>query len=175
MALRHALACLLVAPAALAALVDCNLAARLCAPQESRPSAAVCPVTQAPVGSPTACTTDTDCTGAGTSGPFCLGGTCGFDACLTDGDCSSGTLCACASEFYGGNGRHGNVCVAATCRVDADCGGGSICAPSRGYCGGFEGFHCVSAGTGGCDSGDSCQFVPETGHFECQQQPVCSG
>jgi len=177
MALRHILACALCVPVALAALVDCNSAASSCAPQESRPAASACPATQslAAGSAPTACATDADCTVASSSGPFCLAGACGLDVCLSDGDCNAGTLCACAAQFYGGNALHGNACVSAACRVDADCGGCAVCAPSRGYCGGFDGFHCVPANAGACGSGDSCQFVQEAGRFECQKQPICAG
>jgi hypothetical protein len=149
MAVRHVLASLLVSLVALVALVDCGVLSSSCAPQENRPTAAACTVTTPPgaTGSaPTSCATTADCHDP--YWPNCVQGQCSFDTCLADSDCASGTLCACAGQFYGGNRFHGNECVAASCRVDADCGTGSICAPSRGYCGGFAGFHCVRARRG---------------------------
>jgi hypothetical protein len=175
MALRHVLGGLLCAPAALAALADCNLYASACSPPRGRPSAVACPVTRTPISTVTACATDADCARGSTSGPFCQAGACGFDACFTDGDCTGGAVCSCAADFYGGNAIHGNECIPASCRVDGDCGAGSICAPSVGYCGAFEGFHCAPANADACGSGDSCQFAQEIGRFACQRQPTCSG
>jgi hypothetical protein len=169
MALRHVFACLLATPAALSALTSCGLAARLCTPTQGRPTAAVCTSTNG--GSAASCKTSADCSAYET----CLGGTCGLDACDSDGDCPSGNVCVCAGTFYGGNTLPRNHCIPAMCDVDADCGGGSICGPSIGYCGAFTGYHCTPANLGDCDRGDSCQFVEESGRFECKGQPTCSG
>jgi hypothetical protein len=128
------------------------------------------------------CTTDADCqnTSLGPSG-HCVESECGYDECLTDGDCGAGTICVCSSVVGGGVGTHVNRCIPSNCATDGDCGPGNYCAPSRGYCGGTEGFYCTSGADTCVDpqtdcscGGNTCDYAPEIGHFACGTT-TCSG
>ena len=159
-------------------------------PSEHRATAPACkPSTQppAPDGGVRACTTDTDCTSS-TSYPdafyrYCVDGQCVFDQCLTDSDCGATGVCACSSDYYGGNiAYHPNFCVPANCRLDSDCGPGGSCSPSRGYCGTFQGFYCHTAAdscvdpTVDCASCgfNACTYSPAVGAFTCGSS-ICAG
>jgi hypothetical protein len=130
-----------------------------------------------PDGGATSCASNADCGGdAGSQFPSCLSGQCSFDACLTDSDCPSHHVCACSSDYYGGNGEyHANVCVPSNCQVDSDCGAGGYCSPSvGGYCGAFDGYYChvngdtcVNAADDCGKCGDACVYAPTVGHFVC--------
>jgi hypothetical protein len=152
-------------------------------PAEHRAAAMACaPSTRSPAipdAGLVSCTTSADCTGdGGQSALFatCLHGTCSFDQCLVDADCGAAEVCACSSDYYGGNGAyHANVCVPGNCHVDADCGAGGYCSPSRGHCGSFQGFYCHTPSdrcvdpARDCDPGcaNACVYAPTTGAFVC--------
>jgi hypothetical protein len=132
------------------------------------------------------CKTDADCPAPKPGGwtYYCRQGLCGIDQCLSDADCAQGESCACANEYYGGNGIHPDLCMPAKCRVDADCGAGGLCGPAiTGYCGGLSGYFCHSAAdecTADADccsdrSRPSCGYSPPLGHWACQAFPVCNG
>ena len=155
-------------------------------PMEHRQAATACvPSTRSPAvpsGGLASCATDADCANdAGSAFTTCLHGRCSFDQCLTDADCGTG-VCACASDYYGGNGAyHPNVCVPATCHVDADCGVGGFCSPTHGYCGTFGSFHChgkadscVDATKDCANCGNACVYDPTVGAFICGMEG-CAG
>ena len=157
------------------------------APAEHRATATACAPSNAPPidGGPMSCTSTIDC--VGDAGAFtyynvCLHGVCSFDQCLTDADCGSTGVCACSTDYYGGNSQyHPNVCVPGNCRVDADCGAGGYCSPSRGYCGSFQGFYCHSPADSCVDAtmdcrncGTACVYAPTVGSFVCGA-PICAG
>src|SRR5262249_16495291 len=123
----------------------------------------------------------------GDSGVFtyygtCLHGVCSFDDCLTDADCGSTAVCACSTDYYGGNAQyHKNICAPGNCRVDADCGAGGYCSPSHGYCGSVESFNCHGPADSCVDAtmdcvgcGNACVYAPTTGAFVCASQ-ICAG
>ena len=156
-------------------------------PSTHRPTAIACsPSTRSPAapdGGTAICTANADCASdAGSPFTTCLQGRCSFDQCLTDADCGTTGVCACASDYYGGNAAyHPNVCVPANCRVDGDCGPGGYCSASHGYCGSFQGFYChTSADTcvdetkdcTGC--GNACVYSPTVGAFTCGTN-ICAG
>jgi hypothetical protein len=156
-------------------------------PSEHRATAPACkPSNQPPVpdGGVPSCSTDADCTASASSlYRTCVHGTCAFDQCLTDTDCGSTAVCACSSDYYGGNSAyHPNLCVPANCRLDSDCGAGGYCSPSRGYCGTFQGFYCHTAvdscvdPTVDCQSCgfNACTYSPAVGAFTCGSS-VCAG
>jgi hypothetical protein len=152
-------------------------------PPQHRPTAAACSATTVPGidGGGAACKTDADCTSSVGGLSHCLNGTCGLDQCLTDSDCGSSSVCACASDYYGGNGVHGNICVPGNCRVDSDCGAGGFCIPSQGYCGAFQGYYCHTPSDTCVDpkldcSGlnESCVYDQTVGHFACATV-TCAG
>ncbi len=81
-----------------------------------------------------ACSTVADCTSDGSVNFFyvaCLHGACSTDRCITDSDCGTGQICACANELGGGPVRLGNECMATQCQVDSDCGE-QVCSASIG-------------------------------------------
>jgi hypothetical protein len=149
-------------------------------PSEHRATAPACnPSTQPPLpdGGVPSCAADTDCT-ALVSGlyRYCVHGQCAFDQCLTDAECGSTGVCACSSDYYGGNlAYHPNFCVPANCRLDSDCGQGGYCSPSRGTCGTFQGFYCHTAADSCVDStvdcagcsGNACVYSPAVAAFTC--------
>jgi hypothetical protein len=139
------------------------------------------------VGTPL-CASSSDCTAGldGSCDP--VGGTCacGYDACLVDSDCGSGTTTACACDgFYGGAGSSGSPirCVPANCRLDSDCGPGGYCSPSvLGGCGNpTTGFFCHTGDDEcGNDSDcvaplDVCIYSQERSHWICGTRTACSG
>lgn len=155
-------------------------------PAEHRAAAAACAPSRNPLpdGGFASCSSNADCVSDGSAAAFstCLHGSCTFDHCLTDADCGSHEVCACSSDYYGGNAAfHGNVCVPGNCRVDSDCGAGGYCSPSRGYCGTFQGFYCHTAkdtcrdGAKDCGTcGNACVYAPTTGAFMCASV-ICAG
>jgi hypothetical protein len=123
------------------------------------------------VTSAVTCATDADCDA---SAPHCLQSLCTTDPCLADDDCAAADVCVCAKDDGGGNITRLNRCVPSGCRVDDDCGADGLCAPGRGYCGSSTGYHCRSADDECCTSSDcnatsgsSCEYAPETGHWQC--------
>jgi hypothetical protein len=159
-------------------------------PSEHRATAPACKAsTQPPLpdGGVPSCTADTDCT-ASTAGiaslyRYCVQGQCAFDQCLTDTDCGATGVCACSSDYYGGNSAyHPNFCVPANCRLDSDCGAGGYCSPSRGYCGTFQGFYCHTPADSCVDSTadcascglNACVYSPAVGTFACGSS-ICAG
>jgi hypothetical protein len=104
-------------------------------PPQHRPVASVCPLHST---SGVACSGPGECDvpdagpyASDQPHPYCLHGSCGIDECLTDADCPSGNVCACAGNLYGQTQGSGtNVCVPATCHVDSDCGACGYCSPS---------------------------------------------
>jgi hypothetical protein len=158
-------------------------------PAEHRASAPACqPSNQppAPDGGVSSCTTDTDCAGAVNATSlyrYCVHGQCAFDQCQTDSDCGATGVCACSSDYYGGNAAyHPNFCVPANCRLDSDCGPGGYCSPSRGYCGTFQGFYCHTAADSCVDPAadcascgyNACTYSPAVGAFTCGSS-ICAG
>jgi len=156
-------------------------------PTTHRPTAIACSAsTRSPLppdGGAAACTTNTDCASdAGSLFTTCLHGRCAFDQCLTDSDCGASGVCACASDYYGGNAAyHPNVCVPGNCRVDNDCGVGGYCSASHGYCGSFQGFYCHSKADSCIDEtkdctgcGNACVYNPTVGSFSCASN-ICAG
>jgi hypothetical protein len=152
-------------------------------PSEHRATAPACnPSSPPPIpdGGVPSCTTDADCASS-TSYPsayyrYCAHGQCVFDQCLTDADCGSTGVCACSSDYYGGNiSHHPNFCVPANCRLDSDCGPGGYCSPSRGTCGTFQGFYCHTAADSCVDSTadcascglNACLYSPAVAAFAC--------
>lgn len=81
------------------------------------------------------CSSNADCTER--SGGRCNGsGSCAYDECHVDGDCTKGAVCECKEEA-----SEGWRCMDADCRIDADCGGSGFCSPSYPIsCGPFHGF-----------------------------------
>jgi hypothetical protein len=114
-------------------------------------------------------TADTSATVQGT----CAGGTCDFDACVSDSDCPAGTACICMSDTH----APGNQCLPSQCRVDADCGAGGLCSPSGSEAGpfyGVQGRYCRTAGDtcqtdSDCNAqgAGTCVYQPEVGHWAC--------
>jgi hypothetical protein len=156
-------------------------------PSEHRATAPACqPSNQppAPDGGVPSCTADSDCTANLSSlYRYCVHGQCAFDQCLTDTDCGSTGVCACSTDYYGGNAAyHPNFCVPANCRLDSDCGPGGYCSPSRGYCGTFQGFYCHTAADTCVDPAadcascgyNACTYSPAVGAFSCGSS-VCAG
>jgi hypothetical protein len=157
-------------------------------PAEHRAVATACSPSNAPPldGGAMSCTTNADCSPDGSAAwnyNTCLHGVCSFDLCLTDADCGSSYVCACSSDYYGGNAAyHPNICVPSNCRVDADCGAGGYCSPSRGYCGTFQGFYChgpsdtcvdATADCAACGI-SACVYAPTVGAFVCGSS-ICAG
>jgi hypothetical protein len=155
-------------------------------PTEHRATATACaPSTRAPPipdGGLSACGTDADCTAdGGFLFGHCLRGTCAFDTCLSDSDCTTG-VCGCSTDFYGGNAAFvGNVCVPADCHTDSDCGSAGFCSPSRGRCGTYQGFFChcgtdpcVNSTTDCASPSQSCVYSPEAEEFTCSAV-ICNG
>jgi hypothetical protein len=137
-----------------------------------------------------ACSSDADCAAPDGSFSFfthCLRGQCAADGCLADSDCASDHVCACSSQFYGGNACfHPNLCVPANCHVDADCGPGGFCSPSLGYCGAFVAYYCQRPTDPcvdptvdcSCPSGfflPACVYSPASAAWVCGQGSVCAG
>ena len=155
-------------------------------PAEHRATAVACAPSRKPFGDGglASCASNADCAFDGSSAAFstCLHGSCTFDHCLTDADCAPTEVCACSSDYYGGNAAfHGNVCVPGNCHVDSDCGSGGTCSPSRGYCGSFQGFYCHTTkdtcvdATKDCGTcGNACVYAPTTGAFICASV-ICAG
>jgi hypothetical protein len=153
-------------------------------PDNHRAVAAACVSTPSPdpdAGS-TACKTNADCASAPWLESHCLHGYCTQDSCLTDSDCGTSGVCACANGGGGNAPIHPNVCVTSgNCRVDADCGAGGYCTPSRGYCGIYSGFYCHRPGDSCVDpkidcssAGQSCVYDQAAGHFSCAST-TCNG
>jgi hypothetical protein len=156
-------------------------------PNEHRATAPACkPSTQppAPDGGIPSCASDSDCTANPSSlYRYCVHGQCAFDQCLTDSDCGATGVCACSSDFYGGNSAyHPNFCAGANCRVDSDCGSGGYCSPSRGYCGTPQGYYCHTAADSCVDPAtdcascgyNACTYSPSVGAFTCGSS-ICAG
>lgn len=157
-------------------------------PPEHRASSTMCSASKAPPldGGPMSCTSTIDCVGDGGLVSYgydtCLHGVCSFDQCLTDADCGAGGVCACSTDYYGGNAAyHANICVTGNCRVDADCGAGGYCSPSRGYCGTVQGFYCHGPSDSCVDPkvdcalcGNACLYAPTANAFVCGAA-ICAG
>jgi hypothetical protein len=126
---------------------------------------------------------DTDCQVDGGAGlPHCVRHACAADQCLDDTDCSGGAVCVCAIDAGFGLVLRLNRCVPSTCRVDADCPS-ELCSTGYGPCNSPTGYNCRSAADTCCADDDctgsgvpvSCNFAPETGHWQCQPTVVCGG
>jgi hypothetical protein len=133
------------------------------------------------------CSTDNDCTDAGTNGRCAqaLGpATCGCtsDTCNGDDDCATGQTCACHGSPY--TFGSGNTCVPGNCRVDADCGAGGYCSPTPAlpcnvdgrapFCQAV-GYYCHTTRDQCVDDSDcqgvgfpGCLFDPSVGYWRCQ-------
>ncbi len=156
-------------------------------PPEHRPTAKACSANNGPPDDAGAisCQSDSDCASdaAYNDRPHCLHGTCAFDECRSDADCDSAHVCACSSDYYGGNlAYHPNHCVPSNCHVDADCGANGYCSPTAGRCGTYEGFYCHTAADScvnpamdcvNCNV-RSCIYSPQTAAFVCGGAP-CGG
>lgn len=154
-----------------------------------RPQAVACPATNlssflGPDAGSISCATTADCQAAAVDLPWlCYQGMCIVDQCLTDGDCTNGMACGCASDF-GGNAMHTNRCVLTQCRVDADCGQDGACSPSHaGPCSSLTGYYCHSSADTCSANADctcdpdrpACLYQPTLGHWACQARIICSG
>jgi hypothetical protein len=103
-------------------------------------------------------------------------GNCGcvYDACVSDGDCGGGLLCACNSAGIG------NRCVTATCRLDSDCGGGGYCGPVIAACSPeIFTYQCHSSTDGclvdgDCPINETCEAYSEKG-WACWLPQPCRG
>jgi hypothetical protein len=148
---------------------------------EGRDPARVCPVSalgmQVSDAGTTSCRTEADC------GAYlhCLGGTCTSDACFVDSECPADSACACAGDYYGGNGMHPNLCIRGQCRSDADCGG-RACSPSFSLrCGGLAGNFChtstdsCNTDADCCGSTPWCRYQAPLGAWVCEAITVCNG
>jgi hypothetical protein len=165
-----------------------------CSVPPGRPEPVACPVTDvsrfigpdAGAGGTdsVSCSVDADCatTGAELGLGYCLKGQCAADQCLTDGDCPSGHVCGCSTQF-GGNALHTNRCVASTCNVDGDCGANGVCSPATtGYCGSLAGYYCHTTDDECHTSTDcvdktkpTCDYQMTLGYWACQAVSVCAG
>ncbi|MFI5302575.1 MAG: hypothetical protein ACHREM_31175 [Polyangiales bacterium] len=92
------------------------------------------------------------------------GGTCTFDACHTDSDCTGGAVCGCQGSVRGWAGSSaGNACIPADCRTDADCGFAGHCSASAGGGGpfyGIGGYYCHTAQDECTKDADCCNATP---------------
>lgn len=162
-------------------------------PPQHRPAAEACPLHKdggAPCSDASACIPD-----GGQPTPYtpsyCVAGTCGFDQCVTDDDCKSNEVCACAGSLYGTMATAGaNHCVPANCHVDSDCGTCGFCSPSAPYgCGpgwGTAQYAChrpgdacyqdgdCGMGTGNLNTSPYCAWNPASGGWSCATG-ICSG
>jgi hypothetical protein len=111
---------------------------------------------------------------------------CPADDCHVDGDCASGTTCACSGTSRGYSARDlGNVCLPSNCRVDSDCSTG-YCSPTvSASCGKFygtEGFYCHTCDDTCADDADCvdstgqgyCAYDVTVGHWACGHS-FCAG
>jgi hypothetical protein len=102
---------------------------------------------------------------------------CTYSECAGDADCKEGP-CECDSMF-------GNHCLAGNCKTNADCPG-SICdrSNSMNCWGGPAAYYCRTAKDTCTDSeecqakdgkgrGGQCVYLPELGHWGCQEYPEC--
>jgi hypothetical protein len=157
-----------------------------------RPSAAACPVRSNGTSAGSTCQVPNDCEDGGLAQGqtvlSCLQAACPAIQCLTDDDCATGEVCACASQIRGSTTGVGalvtadNRCVASNCRVDADCGSGGVCsADYSARCGTLSAYFCHSAAdtcqTDADCCGDTplCGYQPALGHWACQAWGVCNG
>jgi hypothetical protein len=150
-------------------------------PDQQRPVAVACP-SSATGG--VACNDDAECNGnsPGLTPYHCLHGTCGADACTTDGDCANGGVCTCAGTTRSYGADTANQCVPSDCRVDSDCGAGGYCSPTvSSSCGSFYGvvgYYCHRRGdacTNDSDCGANgdpqapyCAYDPSIGRWACE-------
>lgn len=158
-----------------------------CSVPVGRAMSVICPATDVSMWQPAAagsdgqsCSVDADC---GTIGPLlgrCLNGQCGADQCLTDGDCPTGQMCGCSSDFHACCTQT-NRCIPSGCRVDGDCGENGVCSASIGYCGSLDGYYCHTAADrchtdADCDAANPiCNYIATLGYWTCQSAPLCSG
>jgi hypothetical protein len=164
-------------------------------PPEHRPTPPSCaPNTTRPLpdGGVPSCTTSADCVAQGYGS--CTAGQCVSDACLADGDCQKGYVCACAGGVEYRRALNGaadggacqpypvNICVPATCRMDSDCGAEGYCSPSYNGCGGLEGYYCHGPADTCVDATRDCQscgsnyciWSSAAGAFTCAFQTCIS-
>jgi hypothetical protein len=110
----------------------------------TRPPGYNVPSDAGPGDLPGSCTSDSQCT-TGTN-PRCtpvgrqaFETECTSDACATDAQCGSGSICQCGTAVDNG-GRSANVCMAGNCQIDSDCGPGGYCSPTLDtQCGPYDG------------------------------------
>ena len=160
-------------------------------PPEHRSRAVACP---SHTDGGAACSNSTQCQpDAGQRAPwqYCFQGGCGVDQCLTDSDCASNQVCACAGLLSGPLTRYAaNICVPAGCHVDSDCGPCGYCSPSADpICGpsyGARAYGCHKPGnacgrdtdcgpsTGSVFSTPFCAYDPMTGGWSCSTS-YCGG
>lgn len=107
----------------------------------------------------------------GTNGQMSL--RCTYDACITDADCPSGSICYCDGA------GDANICVVAKCRTDADCPEPSYCSPSTRFVASLQetqfvcrtcADECVDDRNCGADPGhreQACLYLPELRHWGC--------
>jgi len=169
-------------------------------PDEHRLTAATCSPTRPPGYNPSGvvdgsvplgeCTSDAQCSDGGRNGrcTVTLGfAFCSYDACVTDSDCGSTSLCVCGATL-GSDGRNPNECVPAACHVDSDCGPGGYCSPSPNPClypsqsstnyAQVYGYYCHTArelcAAGECvnahcqDAGGTCEWESTDAGWRCQ-------
>jgi hypothetical protein len=137
------------------------------------------------------CTTDADCVQPGGVGATvtgkCSAGTCDFNKCTQDSDCTGmHEICSCQDDVGDIGSSQGSVCVEANCHTDADCGSNGYCSPTvDSQCGSFYGTvgwychtcedTCTEDADCQLDGGNNyCAFDPTVGHWACESG-FCAG
>jgi hypothetical protein len=137
------------------------------------------------------CATDADCSSpAPQPAGKCVAGTCSWNQCTQDGDCTGNDVCVCQNQSFGwAHMSLGSVCVPANCHTDSDCGPGGFCSPTvSASCGpfyGVQGFYCHTCKDTCIDDSDCgpawdggpagyCAYDPSVGHWACGNS-FCAG
>jgi hypothetical protein len=96
--------------------------------------------------------------------------------CAADGDCESGQVCLCDSEF--------NRCIATNCATDADCASGRLCASYANVCSpSFVGGFACQIADDACTTNAACvgsEYAasvcrPSGGARQCLGAGACGG
>lgn len=149
------------------------------APRSHRATAVACP----PRDGTVPCGSDADCHQFAALA-LCDHGSCNLDACTSDAQCGSLSVCACRGEVTTPDPSSGyRTCLKGNCRVDADCGPGGYCSPSVSPgCGpayGLYGYFCHGPldeclddrgcvmGAGASATQGYCAYHPDLGRFAC--------
>jgi hypothetical protein len=94
---------------------------------------------------------------------------CTYDACASDADCASGTLCLCGASY-----EDRNACSPANCHGDADCPAGKKCEDLPTNATGSitsQGRYCRTASDkcsgNDCGASRTCGYDVDRGRWEC--------